>query len=106
MFQAIKNLLGIGPKVNLADWISEGATIIDVRSRAEYSSGHVKGSLNIPLDQLSSNLGRLKKKDQPIITCCASGMRSGSAKSFLKSQGYTRVHNGGPWQNVAHYKKG
>ena len=106
MFQTIKNLLGIGPKVDMAELISGGAAIIDVRSRSEYASGHVKGSINIPLDQLASNLNRLKKKDQPIITCCASGMRSGSAKSYLKSQGYTQVHNGGPWQNVARYTKG
>jgi phage shock protein E len=105
MIQLIKNILGIGPKVNVGEWISEGATIVDVRSRAEYSSGHVKGSVNIPLDQLSSNLNRLKKKEHPIITCCASGMRSASAKSFLKSQGFTRVHNGGPWQNVARHLK-
>ena len=105
MFQAIKNLLGIGPKVDIGELISNGAMIIDVRSRSEYSSGHVKGSVNIPLDQLANNLNRLKSKNQSIITCCASGMRSGSAKSFLKSQGYTSVHNGGSWQNVARHTK-
>ena len=103
MFQAIKNLLGFGPKVDLSKLISSGAMILDVRSRAEYTSGHVKGSVNIPLDQLANNLNRLKSKEQAIITCCASGMRSGSAKSYLKSQGYTSVHNGGSWQNVARH---
>lgn len=105
MIQAIKNLLGLGPKVNLSEIISAGATVLDVRSKAEYSGGHVKGSINIPLDQLSANLNKLKSKDQPIITCCASGMRSSSAKSFLNSKGYTNVHNGGSWHNVAKFKK-
>lgn len=105
MIQALKNLLGIGPKVNMDELVANGAIIIDVRSRGEYAGGHVKGSINIPLDQLSGDLKKVKSKDQPIITCCASGMRSGSAKSFLKGQGYTNVHNGGSWMNLRKYSK-
>ncbi len=100
MLQIIKNIFGIGPKADIGDLIKNGATIIDVRSRAEYASGHVKGSINIPVDQLAGNLKRIKSKDQPVITCCASGMRSGSAKNYLQSVGYTNVHNGGSWTNV------
>ena len=100
MIQTIKNLLGLGPKVDLGELIKQGATIVDVRSKGEYAGGHVKGSLNIPLDQLSNNLKKLKDKEHPIITCCASGMRSASAKSILKSQGYVNVHNGGSWYKV------
>jgi phage shock protein E len=105
MFEFLKNLLGLGPKVDLSELIQQGATIIDVRTRAEYSSGHVKGSVNIPLDQLSAQLSKLKDKNQPIITCCASGMRSSSAKGILRSAGYTNVHNGGAWQSVHQLKK-
>ncbi len=105
MIQAFKNLLGIGPKVNMDELVANGAIIIDVRSRGEYAGGHVKGSINIPLDQLSGDLKKVKSKDQAIITCCASGMRSGSAKSFLKGQGYTNVHNGGSWMNLRKYSK-
>lgn len=105
MIQTLKNILGIGPKVDLADLISKGAQVIDVRSRGEYGSGHLKGSVNIPLDQLHGQLKKLKGKDHPIITCCASGMRSSSAKSFLKSQGYTNVHNGGSWLSLKRYMK-
>ncbi|HEY4629318.1 MAG TPA: rhodanese-like domain-containing protein, partial [Flavobacterium sp.] len=36
----------------------------------------------------------------PIITCCASGMRSASAKSILKSSGFTKVYNGGGWSSL------
>jgi phage shock protein E len=97
MIQKIKNMLGIGPKVNLGELIASGATILDVRSKGEYSSGHAKGSINVPLDQLSGYLKKIKSKEHPVITCCASGMRSASAKSFLKGQGYTNVHNAGPW---------
>lgn len=105
MIQALKNILGIGPKVNIGELITNGALIIDVRTKGEYAGGHVNGSINIPLDQLSNNLKKIKDKEQPVITCCASGMRSGSAKSYLKSQGYTNVHNGGSWLSVNKYAK-
>lgn len=96
MLELIKQLFGFGPKVNYAELMQQGATIIDVRTKGEYQSGHIKGSVNIPLNTLSSNLSKIKK-DKPVITCCASGMRSASARSILKSKGYTEVYNGGAW---------
>lgn len=98
MFGFIKNLFG--PSVDLGEVIKSGATIVDVRTKGEYAGGHVRGSINIPLDQLSNNLKKFKSKDQVIVTCCASGMRSASAKSILKSSGFTNVHNGGSWHSV------
>lgn len=99
MIQALKNLLGIGPNVNLKEMYQNGAQIIDVRTKGEYQTGHIKGSVNIPLQHLQANLSKLKK-DQPIITCCASGMRSASAKSILKSNGFKEVYNGGGWMQL------
>lgn len=99
MINTIKNLFGFGTKVDYADLVQQGAIILDVRSKGEYQSGHIKGSINIPVDALKSNLGKLKK-DKPIITCCASGMRSAAAKNMLKSNGYTEVHNGGGWTSL------
>jgi len=77
--------------------VKNGAIILDVRSQSEFASGHIKGSVNISVDTLRNNLAQLKDKNKPIITCCASGMRSASAKSILKANGYTRVYNGGGW---------
>ena len=105
MIQLIKNLLGIGPKVNIGELIKNGAQVVDVRSRGEYSSGHLKGSVNIPLDQLPEQLKKLKNKDEAIITCCASGMRSASAQSFLRAKGYQNVHNGGSWLSLKKYQR-
>lgn len=104
MIETIKKLLGIGPKVDLAEVLSRGATIIDVRTPGEYAGGHLKNSINIPLNNLIANSSKLKK-DKPIITCCASGMRSGSAKSMLLSHGFTEVHNGGSWYNLKKFEK-
>lgn len=56
--------------------------IIDVRTKAEYQGGHIKGSLNIPLNNLSNHYSKLDKS-KPVITCCASGMRSAQAKNIL-----------------------
>ena len=104
MIATIKKMLGIGPKVDLGMVIANGATIIDVRTTGEYAGGHLKNSVNIPLNVLPTQITKLKK-DKPIITCCASGMRSGSAKSLLKSHGFTEVHNGGSWFNLKKYEK-
>ncbi len=100
MIDTIKKLLGFGPKVNYAELVKQGAIIVDVRSKGEYTGGHIKGSINISVDTLSNNLSKLKDKNKTIITCCASGMRSASAKSILKSNGYTQVHNGGAWNSL------
>jgi phage shock protein E len=105
MIQTLKNIFGIGLKVNMGELIAKGAMIIDVRSQGEYAGGHVEGSVNISLDQLPNNLKKIKSKDQVLITCCASGIRSGSAKKLLKRQGYTNVHNGGSWLGLKKYEQ-
>lgn len=102
----IKQLLGLGPKADLAFLVKQGATILDVRSKGEYDGGHIKGSMNIPVDNLNSGLSKLKDKSKPIITCCASGMRSAAAKGILKSNGYTQVYNGGSWRSLQNKIRG
>jgi phage shock protein E len=99
MLDAIKNLFGMD-KTDYAALLKEGAVILDVRTKSEYEGGHIKNSLNIPVDQLQKNLSKLKDKDKTIITCCASGMRSTSAKSILQNNGYKNVHNGGGWMRL------
>lgn len=80
--------------------LSSGGIIIDVRSEGEFYSGHIKNSLNIPLGELSSKLDQFEDKDQPIITCCASGLRSAGAAKLLSAKGYTNVVNGGGWSSL------
>jgi len=80
--------------------LSAGGVIVDVRSEGEFYSGHIENSLNIPLGNLSLKLDQLNDKDQPIITCCASGIRSAGAKKILSAKGYTNVVNGGGWSSL------
>ena len=100
MINTLKQLFGFGPQVDYAMLVKQGAIIVDVLTSGEYSSGHIRHSINIPVDRLSNSLGKLGNKNKPIITCCASGMRSASAKSILKSKGYTQVYNGGSWAGL------
>lgn len=97
MLQRIRDLLGLGPKINYVELVKQGAIILDVRTHAEYASGHIAGSINIPVDQLGRNLTKLRDKNTPIITCCASGARSGTARRSLLGLGYSQVYNGGSW---------
>ncbi len=98
MLEAIKGLFGLD-KTDYAALVKQGAVILDVRSKNEFAGGHIKNSINIPLDQLEKNLSKFSK-DKTIITCCASGMRSTSAKSILQNNGYKNVHNGGGWSSL------
>ncbi|WP_274473840.1 rhodanese-like domain-containing protein [Mangrovimonas aestuarii] len=77
-----------------------GAVIIDVRSAGEYAGGAIPGSKNIPLQQIAAKAKDIKKLNKPVITCCASGMRSGSAAGVLKGHGI-EVINGGGWLNLS-----
>jgi len=100
MINALKNLMGLGSKTDYSELVKEGAIILDVRSKSEYAAGHIENSINIPVDQLANNLAKLKDKNKCIVCCCASGMRSGTAKRILESKGYTTVYNAGSWLSL------
>ncbi|MDI6046078.1 rhodanese-like domain-containing protein [Flavobacterium sp. LB3R18] len=79
--------------------LKEGAFLVDVRTPAEFAEGHVKGSTNIPLDQVPNQLAQFKGKEH-IIVFCRSGNRSGQAKMILEQNGFKNVTNGGTWMDV------
>ncbi len=97
-----QKLFGSAPEVDLKSMIDEGAFLVDVRTPGEFTSGHVKGSVNIPLDSVTQQLAKFKGKKN-IIVFCRSGNRSGQAKSILEQNGFTNVVNGGSWDNVSQY---
>ena len=57
--------------------------LVDVRSKDEYKQGHIPGSKNIPLDQITAIEKAAKDKDKEIIVYCLSGARASSACSVL-----------------------
>ncbi|MBK9274503.1 MAG: rhodanese-like domain-containing protein [Flavobacteriales bacterium] len=104
ILQMIKSAMGGGPKVDLGELLRSGAVVLDVRSKEEFTAGHVKGAKHVPLDRLGSHLAKLDRS-KPIITCCRSGMRSRAAADLLRRQGFD-AYNGGPWTSVRALKAG
>lgn len=77
--------------------------LLDVRTREEYKSGHIPGSINIPLDELSAiNIEKNKK----LYVYCLSGGRSASACSLLKKHGYDVENIGGISSYTGKVEKG
>lgn len=79
----------------------EQAIMIDVRSIQEYESGHIKNSINIPVDTIELN--KLEKvissKEANIIVYCRSGNRSKQAAQILIDLGYINVYDFGSINN-------
>ncbi|HHB78061.1 MAG TPA: rhodanese-like domain-containing protein [Saprospiraceae bacterium] len=92
-------LFGGGGDSGLEKALKEGAVIIDVRTKQEYMDGHIRGSFNIPLARIPKEVKRLKAKKKPIVLCCRSGARAGSAQSVLKNAGI-ECYNGGGWVSL------
>ena len=84
--------------VYLKELYANGAIIVDVRSADEFRTGHIKGSVNIPLHSLSEKIASLQHKKKAIITVCQSGGRSSIAVSTLKKAGL-EAYNGGGWSS-------
>lgn len=99
MFGIFKNIFSKKNTIQMEKSIKEGAFLVDVRTPSEFTEGHVKGSTNIPLDQVANQLDKFKEKEQ-IIVFCRSGNRSGQAKMILEQNGFKNVINGGTWQDV------
>ena len=99
MFGFLSQLLGQSGNNELIEAVKNGAFLVDVRTPGEFAGGSVPGAVNIPLDQVSSQIARFKGK-KGVVVFCKSGMRSGQAKSILDQNGIPQVINGGTWQNV------
>lgn len=104
MIKFLKKIFGAGERPDFAALLAAGAIVIDVRTPEEYRMGHIKQSINIPLQILSGKVAELSKKKKPIITVCRSGSRSGMAKNMLRRQG-VETYNGGAWTSFQHYVK-
>ena len=66
--------------------------VVDVRTKEEYETGHVKGALNIPYDEINEEVAL--DKDKTILVYCRSGKRSKIAYDTLKELGYTVIDLG------------
>lgn len=74
--------------------MNQGALVLDVRSQAEFDSGHIREARHVPQDQVGASAETLKKyKDKVIVAYCESGMRSGAAARVLRTLGFAKTVN-------------
>ena len=83
----------------IQDFKNRDAVILDVRTRKEYDAGAISGSKHIPLNEINTKISEIKKWNKPVITCCASGVRSGNAAKILTNNNI-EVVNGGGWKSL------
>jgi len=82
------------------------AVWIDVRTPAEFGSGHVDGAINIPHTRIAKDIAALElAKDSEILLYCRSGRRASFALEQLQQQGYTRVVNVGGYDDAQNYQQ-
>mgnify|MGYP002356648661 CR=1 FL=1 len=78
-----------------------GTLLIDVRSTAEFAAGALPGARNIAHTRIAAQIGEVTAaKDTPIVVYCRSGRRSSMAQEALAELGFTRVINGGGYEDL------
>lgn len=90
-------LFKLPDKNDMRDKINNGALLLDVRTKEEYNTGHVEGSVNIPVSDLVGDIVMVSK-DNLIIAVCESGIRSAHAVRLLNDNGF-KAYNGGSWKS-------
>jgi phage shock protein E len=85
---------------NLRALLEREALVVDVRTPAEFASGHHPRAVNIPVDQVEGRLAEFGDKTKPVVVYCGSGVRSGRAKETLEAAGFTQVTNAGGFRDL------
>lgn len=96
----------VSPEAYMSDFVDSGAAhqLIDVRTPEEYATGHIAGSINIPVEEIGARLGEISQ-DEPVVLYCRSGNRSNQAAQILDGAGFTGVYDLGginSWQSAGY----
>lgn len=68
--------------------------VVDVRKEDEFKAGHIKGAINIALEDIEAELSELEAyKDKTVVLYCNTGNRSGKAGTQLVEKGFKTVYN-------------
>ena len=85
---------GISPNEAVQCINREKGVVVDVCSADEFAQSHIKGAVNLPLDELEARLSKtVKNKSTPVIMVCAAGARSKRAQAIAQKLGYEKVHS-------------
>lgn len=79
----------------LRQWLASpnGPRLLDVRTAAEFTTAHIPGSYNVPLDLLREHRGELRDHLQDdVVLVCRSGARAGQAETVLAAAGLENLH--------------
>ena len=76
----------------LRDLMAKGVRLVDVRTAAEFTGGHIAGAENVAIDVLPAQSGSWDKT-KPIAVYCATGARSANAYQYLVAQGFQHVYD-------------
>ena len=71
---------------------SKDAQFIDVRTGAEFDSGHASQTVNLPLDSLEKDLAKLDR-EKPVYVICQTGRRSQKGAELLQKNGFKEIYN-------------
>ncbi len=66
---------------------TEKVLLLDIRSREEFERSGLKGSVNVPFDEISTGLSKLPK-DKPVYVLCRTGDLSGEVAEILEDREY------------------
>jgi rhodanese-related sulfurtransferase len=69
------------------------AVVIDVREAAEFVTGHVVSSKNIPIDQLEASKQLPKNKTLPVVLVCETGASASKGALMLRKLGFDNAHS-------------
>jgi phage shock protein E len=84
----------------MKELVKDGAVLVDVRTLAEYKSGHLDEAVNLPVETIADTIGNeISDKDTKIVLYCRSGNRSATAKDVLTNLGYKNVYDLGAMSN-------
>jgi rhodanese-related sulfurtransferase len=97
MIEGFAKILKSGPSriepQDARQLVDQGAVLLDVRSPQEFATAHLPEAVNIPVDQLRSNLDKVRQFARPLVVYCASGMRSNRAAGILRGADIQDVHD-------------
>jgi phage shock protein E len=87
------------------EWIALGAVVLDVRTPDEFAIGHLPRATNLPVQEVTQRIAEIDKlvggdRTKPVVVYCAAGARAAKAKQQLEAAGYTRVINGGGFDDL------
>lgn len=98
-------LMDLFKKANINEAVEEcracGGILLDVRTKEEFSDGHIEGAVNLPLDRITQAEESFPDFSVPLFVYCRSGARSSQAVAMLQQMGYEAARNIG---GILHWK--